>query len=261
VTAFSNVTQVQFQAALDGFKRRNAGHKLFTNYFLQPLSEVENLRMVESEESLCFVFDEWDFARFHFCTFDASKLAAELQKIRWPSIVVTDWISKGDSSSAETLLTGAGFHLHAIYDRILYKNLRREHTNTQLTLANPAERESIHALLFRVFDKYADHIMPLKELNELISREQVIVSRDSHSAINGLVILPTNGQNCNFNFLYNSGGASNLSHLLGNFYGVLTARGIEAGFSWVRRTRPQVLKLHQSFGWKTDGLVDYIFMR
>jgi hypothetical protein len=100
VTAFSNVTQVQFQAALDGFKRRNAGHKLFTNYFLQPLGEVENLRMVESEESLCFVFDEWDFARFHFCTFDASKLAAELQKIRWPSIVVTDWISKGDSSSA-----------------------------------------------------------------------------------------------------------------------------------------------------------------
>jgi hypothetical protein len=261
VTAFSKVRPVQFHAALDGLKRRNAGHKLFTNYFLQPLDEAENFRMLESQESLCFVFDEWDFARFHFCTFNALQLATELQDIKWPPIVVADWISKDGSISAESLLTGAGFHLHAIYDRILYKNLRSEHTNTQLKFADPAERESIHALLFRVFDKYTDHIMSLAELDELISREQVIVSRDTHSAINGLVILPTNGQNCNFNFLYNSGGALNLSHLLGNFYGVLTERGIQAGFSWVRRTRPQVLKLHQSFGWKKDGLVDYIYMR
>jgi hypothetical protein len=217
--------------------------------------------MMESEESLYFVFDEWDFARLHFCTFDAVKLATEIQKIKWPPIVVTDWISKSGSSSAEALITGAGFHLHAIYDRILYKSLRSENTNTQLKFADLAERDSIHALLFRVFDKYADHIMPIQELDDLISQKQVIVSRDSRLAISGLVVLPTNGQNCNFNFLYNSGGAVNLSQLLGNFYGLLTERGIQAGFSWVRRTRPQVLKLHQSFGWKTDGLVDYIFMR
>jgi hypothetical protein len=154
-----------------------------------------------------------------------------------------------------------GFHLHATYDRIVCKSIRSERPNARMGLAGITECDAIHALLFRVFDKYTDHIMPIEELGELITQKQVLLSRSPQGAIDGLVVFPVNGQNCNFNFLYNSGGSLALAQLLGNFYGVLTERGIQSGFSWVRRTRPLVLKLHESFGWKRDGLVDYIYLR
>jgi hypothetical protein len=257
----SPVTPIGLNDALDRLKKRNTGRKPLTNYFRQSLDAVPNLRMFESGESVCFFFDEWDFVRFHFYSFDPAGLGTALQGLNWPPIVVGDWISKEGTSSVDMFLTNSGFHLHATYDRIIYKSLRRESTNVHLGFASPSDSEAIFALLFRVFDKYADHIMPLQELDQLIVREQVILSRGTDRLIDGLVILPTNGQNCNFNFLYSTGGSLNLSRLLGNFYGVLTDRGIQTGFSWVRRTRPLVLKLHQSFGWKTDGLVDYIYMR
>jgi hypothetical protein len=261
MSSFSPVTPVLLHSALDGFKRRYAGEKPLTNYFLQRLEGVANLRMLEAEKSLFFFHEEWDFARLYFYTFDAPNVAQALLTMNWPPIVVTDWISKGDAVDADQFLTKLGFHLHATYDRIVCKAIRSERPNITMFFASEADREAIHSLLFRVFDKYTDHIMPAEELGELIVQKQVLLSRDPRGAIDGLVVFPVNGQNCNFNFLYNSGGSLSLAQLLGNFYGVLTERGVQSGFSWVRRTRPLVLKLHESFGWKKDGLVDYIYLR
>jgi hypothetical protein len=261
MTSFSSVTPAGLQSALDDLKRRNAGQKPLTNYFLQRLETVENLRMFQSEKLLCFFFDEWDFARFHFCSFDAASLDSELQSLSWPPIVIADWISKAGPAPADELLTNSGFHLHAIYDRMLCRNLRRESPEAAAQLASEADIDAIHYSLFREFDKYADHIISIEELRELIGQQQVVVSRDSQGKIDGYVIFPINGQTCHFNFLYNSGGQARLARLLGNFYGTLAERGVQSAHGWVRRTRPQVLKLHQSFGWMTDGLVDYIYMR
>jgi hypothetical protein len=261
VSSFSPADAAVLQKALDGLKRRNAGQRPLTNYFFQALVKASNLRMLESARSLCFLHDEWGFSRLYFCTFDAAGLEEELQRVNWPPIVVADWISKEGPAPIDPLLKNLGFHFHAIYDRIIYKNLRRECANAYLSLADLSDRDAIHTLLFQVFDKYADHIMSLDELSELIAHEQVILSRDAQRSIDGLVIFPITGDNCNFNFLYNGGGSLNLSRLLGNFYGVLTERNVQSGFSWVRRTRPLVLKLHESFGWKKDGIVDYIYLR
>lgn len=259
--SFSPITPTLLDSTLDGLKRRHAGQRPLTNYFFQAIKGVVNLRMLQSERSLCFIDDEWDFARLYFYTFDVADLERALQAVNWPPIVVTDWISKGASASADPLLTSLGFHLHAIYDRIVCHNLRRERRDAHMSLASHTDRDTVHCLLLRVFDKYADHIMPLEELSELISQKQVLLNRDPQGSIEGFVIFRVSGQTCNFNFLYNSGGSASLVRLLGNFYGALTERGIQSGFGWVRRTRPLVLSLHQSFGWKTDGLVDYIYLR
>src|SRR6185295_10944771 len=90
--------------ALDGLKKRNSGHKSITNYFLQQLDGVANLRMLESKKSLCFSHDEWDFSRLYFYTFDPEDLVQVLQRINWPPIVVTDWIAKGDTSTVDEFL-------------------------------------------------------------------------------------------------------------------------------------------------------------
>jgi hypothetical protein len=259
--SFSQVTPAGLQSALDGLKRRNTGQRPLTNYFLQRLDRVANLRILETEKSLFFCHDEWDFARLYFHTFDGEHLDLALQTVNWPPIVVTDWISKADSSAVDQPLRRVGFHLHAIYDRIVCKSLRLERPTPDTSLANEADRDAIHALLFRVFDKYADHILPVEELGELIAQKQVLLSRDSQGTMNGLALFGVSGQSCNYNFLYNSGGPSTLARLLGNLYGVLTERGIQSGCWWVRRTRPLVVKLHESFGWKRDGVVDYIYLR
>jgi hypothetical protein len=261
MTSFSPVTPAGLQNAIDDLKRRNGGKKLLTNYFLQPLHRVANLRMLESEKNLYFLHDEWDFARFYSYTFDVALLEHELAAVSWPPVVVTDWISKTDPGAVEERLSRLDFHLHATYDRIVCKSMRCERPNGHMCLAREADRDVIHALLFRVFDKYADHIMPIEELGELISQRQVLLSHDSQHTINGLALFGLSGQTCNYNFLYNSGGPLTLSLLLGNLYGVLTERGVHSGCWWVRRTRPLVVKLHESFGWKKDGLVDRIYLR
>jgi hypothetical protein len=175
--------------------------------------------------------------------------------------VVTDLITKEDTSAVEPCLTNVGFHLHTAYDRIVCKSIRQERASDNLFLADESDCEEIHALLFRVFDKYSDHIMPIEELSNLCMQKEVLLTHDPSGSIDGLVVFPINGKTCNFNFLYNSSGLLRLPQLLGNFYGILTERAIQTGFGWVRRTRPLVLKLHESFGWKKDGLVDYIYMR
>lgn len=258
---FSLVTATALQNVQDELKRRNARQKPLTNYFLNPLDGVTDLCMLESEKSLCFMHDEWDFARFYFQTFEVPDLERLLHAANWPPLVVADWIARETSPALEQLFANLGFHLHAIYDRIVCQNLRRERQGFTISLAGPADRDTIHSLLFRAFDKYADHIMSVAELEELIGKEQVLLSRGPQGTISGLVVFPIKGQTTNFNFLYNQGGSANLVHLLENFYGVLNERGIQSGFSWVRRTRPLVLKLHESFGWKKDGLVDHIYMR
>lgn len=261
MSLLSPVTPADLNSAMDALKRRNTGQRAISNYFHQPLGKVAGLRKIESEKSVCFLHDEWDFGRLFFHTFDVDDLEGLLNQVTFPAITVTDWISKTETNPVQGMLANLGFHLHAIFDRIVCKSIRNERCNPHLCMATAQDCEAIHALLFRVFDKYSDHILPMDELADLIAKEQVIITRGPAGAIDGLVAFPINGQSCNYNFLYNSAGPLNLARLLGNFYGTLTERGVRSGFSWVRRTRPLVLKLHQSFGWTTDGLMDFIYVR
>jgi hypothetical protein len=249
------------RSALDDLKRRNAGRRPFTNYFLNDLSMAANLRVVESERTLCVTHDEWDFSRLYFQTYDPADLEQTLRGLSWAPLAVADWITKGSPSPIDSVLTSVGFHLHAVYDRIVCREFRQESPSARLFFASYGDRQAIHALLFQVFDKYADHIFDIDTLDRLIEANQVLTTLDEAGAINGLVVLPITDNVCNFNFLYNRGGAQNLVRLLQDFYGTLTERNVSSGISWVRRTRPSVLRLHQSFGWRLDGLVDYIYMR
>ncbi|MGH7782231.1 MAG: hypothetical protein ACREO5_00075 [Candidatus Binatia bacterium] len=174
---------------------------------------------------------------------------------------MADWVSKESSRSDLPLFTGGGFHVDAVYDRLACGNLKREAREVQRTLATNADLTALHYLLLCVFDKYADHIVSVAEFAELIRLGEVLVSRDKQGAIDGAVVFRTLGGSCNFNFLYHSGSFEALTHLLNGFYKLLAEKDIHSIFGWVRRTRPLVAKLHEWYGWKKDGLVDYIYMR
>lgn len=259
--SFSSTTATNLQGALDDLKKRNPLQKPFTNYFRQPLDKVANLRLHQTERSVCFLHDEWDFSRLYIYTLDIAEVQAILHQVSWPPIVVADWISRESSRSEQPLFFDSGFHLHAIYDRLACRNLKREIPAVPGVLATSADLNALHYLLLRVFDKYADHIVGVEELLELITQGQVLVSLDRQGMIDGSVIFRISGQSCNFNFLYSSGSLKVLTQLLAGFYGLLTERHVQFVFGWIRRTRPLVVRLHEWYGWKSDGLVDYIYMR
>lgn len=258
---FSPTSAEALQRALDGLKKRNPGKRPLTNYFLNRLDDRSNLRVLESERSVCFLHDEWDFGRLYFNSHDLADLEKLLERATWPPITVLDWIAKDGSGAVDPLLTRLGFHVHAVYDRILCRQFRAEQVDDSLCMALDSDLDFIHNALFRIFDKYGDHIMPAAELGRLIAERQVLVSRSGQNEMDGFVVFPIASNTCNFNFLHNTAGPQHLVRLLKNFYGSLASREVKTGFSWVRRTRPLVLRLHQSFGWQLDGLVDYIYLR
>lgn len=262
MNAFVPATSAEVQAAMQELKSHHAGASPLTNYFHQPLEQQPNLRLMKSENSLCVSHSEWDFTRLYFYSFDEAGLTMMLKDVeQWPAIVVCDWLSKEGSARAGAFLEPAGFHLHAIYDRLICRPLRKDQPNSALHFADESDVELLHYWLLKIFDKYCDHIMSVDELREVILRKEAMISRDSSGEIKGFGVFPVSGQNCNFNFLYNNGDPITLAKSLGNFYGVMNQRGVRSAFGWVRRTRPTVLKLHETFGWRRDGLVDYIFMR
>jgi hypothetical protein len=261
VISFSPATPSSVREAFDRLKRRNAGKRPVTNYFLNPLEGFSNLRAIETEHSLCFIHDEWDFGRLYFNTYDPADLHRTLSGVTWPPITALDWIAKEAPGQVDSLLTSLGFHVHGVYDRIVCREFRAGQPDSKPEIATMTDRDILHASFFRIFDKYTDHIMPIEDFGKMIADQQVIVTRNQEGAISGFVVFPIANNNCNFNLLYNEGGLPNLTRLLQGFYGTLAERGVKSGFSWVRRTRPLVLQLHQLFGWKTDGLVDHIYLR
>ena len=261
MTTFSAVSPEKLQNALDNLKKRNRGCSLLTNFFFQPLLRVENLVMIETDRTICFMHDEWDFSRLYLCSYDSSDLINTLKSTDMPPIVVADWISRESDFEVHKILLNLGFHLHTVYERIVCQNPRRETTNARLCWADYNDCEAVHLLLFRAFDKYADHIMVFADLADLVKKKQILLSRSQNGIIEGFIIFLVEMNRCHLNFLYHAGNHLDLAYLLGNFYGVIRERGLHTIFGWVRRTRPMVLQLHQSFGWKPDGLLDHIYMR
>ena len=66
----------------------------------------------------------------------------------------------------------------------------------------------------------------------------------------------------NYNYIYNlSRNGLDFLRLQNNFYGVMHQRGIRAGFLWINQTETRLAALHESMGWRFDGLKDYFYLR
>jgi hypothetical protein len=130
-----------------------------------------------------------------------------------------------------------------------------------LEYATPDDLDQLHADLFRVFNKYTDHLPTKDRLLGYIVNHQVIVNR-RNCRILGAVCFQLQGLRVNYNYLYNlSGDGIDFLRLQNNFYGVMHQRGIRAGFLWINQTNTLLAALHQSMGWRFHGLQDYFYLR
>ncbi len=114
---------------------------------------------------------------------------------------------------------------------------------------------------FQTFNKYTDHLPTKSRLHGYIENQWIIVNRQD-SRVLGAVCFQLEGLRVNYNYLYNvSGNGLDFLRLQNNFYGVMNQRGIHAGFLWINQTDTSLAALHQSIGWRCDGLQDYFYLR
>jgi hypothetical protein len=233
----------------------------FTNYFRQEMVGPQILTAATAKRSVLLANDEHDFFRLYFFTNDLADLEQMLREADYPADVVAGYLTKAADENVASTFQRSGFNPIATYNRMLSYRLPTQRPNPALEYAVPADVDQIHEGLFRTFNKYTDHLPTKNRLLGYVVNHQVIVNRQAGRVL-GAVCFQLQGPRVNYNYLYNlSADALDFLRLQNNFYGVMYQRGIRTGFLWINQTETRLAALHQSMGWRFDGLHDYFYLR
>jgi hypothetical protein len=231
-----------------------------TNYFRQQLVGPQILTAATAR-SVLLANDEYDFFRLYFFTNDVTDLEQILRDADYPGDVVAGYVTKAADENIAAAFQQSGFNPIATYRRMTTYRLPPQRPNPTLEYAIAADVDQIHEDLFQAFNKYTDHLPTKNRLLGYVVNQQVIVNRQA-GRILGAVFFQLQGPRVNYNYIYNfSRNGLDFLRLQNNFYGVMQQRGIRAGFLWIDQTNTRLVALHQSMGWRFDGLQDYFYFR
>lgn len=236
----------------------------FTNYFRQEMVGPQ-IFTAATARSVLLANDEHDFFRLYFFTSDLADLEQILRDVDFPGDVVVGYLTRAADEAADETTTAAfqqsGFNPIATYRRMITYRLPPQRPNPALEYAIAADVDQLYEDLFRTFNKYTDHLPTKNRLDGYVVNQWVIVNRQA-GRILGAVCFQLQGQRVNYNYLYNfNHNALDFLRLQNNFYGVMHQRGIRAGFLWINQTNTRLAALHESMGWRFDGLQDYFYLR
>jgi hypothetical protein len=239
---------------------RRAGAPAATNYFRQPMLGTE-LEVAATEGAIAFLDDDSDFRRVYFYSAVPESLKEILSALPDDRTLVLDFITKEPDSPTDEVIISSGFDLYARFKRISNNRLPEARTNSRLTFAEAADAPAVMDGLIENLDKYTGHFPAEAQLLDWIGSKQVLVNKRAES-IRGVLIYQLNGKKANFNQFYNkSDDASDFLYLLKNFYGIMSEKKITSAFGWVNEANGGVLRLHYSFGFTDDGLLDRIYKK
>jgi hypothetical protein len=232
----------------------------FTNYFRQELVGPQVLSAT-TPRTILLTNDEHDFYRLYFFTSDLADLEQILREADFPGETVAGYLTKAAADKVTAAFQQSGFNPIAIYRRMITYRLPRQRPNSALEYATPADIDQVYQGLFQTFNKYTDHLPTKDRLLRYAENQWVIVNRQD-GQIRGAVCFQLEGPRVNYNYLYNlSRNALDFLRLQNNFYGVMHQRGIRAGFLWINQAETRLAALHESMGWRFDGLKDYFYLR
>ena len=232
----------------------------FTNYFRQEMVGTQILT-VATDRSVLVINDEHDFFRLYFFTNDLRDFEQTLRASEYPGDVVAGYLTRAEDKNITEAFQRSGFNPIANYRRMVSFQLPKQRPNAALEYASAADLNRLHEHLFRVFNKYTDHLPTKSRLLGYIENRQVIVIRHEQR-IGGAVCFQLQGPRVNYNYIYSlSDNPLDFLQLQNNFYGVMHQREIGAGFLWVNRSNERLAALYQSSGWRFDGLEDFFYFR
>ena len=231
-----------------------------TNYFRQEMVGSQILTAATAR-SVLLANDEHDFFRLYFFTTDLADLEQILHDVDLPGEVVAGYLTKAADEKIVAAFQHSGFNCIATYRRMITYRLPPQRPNPALEYAIAADVDQIHEDLFQTFNKYTDHLPTKNRLHDYVVNQWVIVNREGGRVL-GAVCFQLQGPRVNYNYLYNfSGNGLDFLRLQNNFYGVMHQRGIRRGFLWIDHSNTRLAALHESMGWRFDGLQDYFYLR
>jgi len=232
----------------------------FTNYFRQEMVGPQILTAATAR-SVLLANDEHDFFRLYFFTTDLADLEQILHDVDLPGEVVAGYLTRVADENIPAVFQRSGFNPIATYRRMITHRLLPQQPNPGLEYAIAADIDQLYKDLFQTFNKYTDHLPTKDRLHSYVVNQWVIVNRQA-GRILGAVCFQVRGPQVNYNYLYNSSGNGlDFLRLQNNFYGVMHQRGIRRGFLWINQANTRVAALHESMGWRFDGLQDYFYLR
>ena len=236
----------------------------FTNYFREEMVGPQILTAA-TDRSLLLANDEHDFFRLYFFTTDLADLEQILRDVDLPGNVVAGYLTKTADKAVDENVVAAfqqsGFDHIATYRRMITYRLPEQRPNPALEYAIAADVDQLYEGLFQTFNKYTEHLPTKNRLHGYVENRWVIVNRQA-GRILGAICFPLQGQRVYYKYLYNlSRNTLDFLRLQNNFYGVMHERGIRAGFLWINQTNAGLAGLHESMGWRFDGLKAYFYLR
>jgi len=252
-------TLENIQRCMDAVKAASAATPV-TNYFRQPMTGGKFLAAA-TDRTVLFANDEFDFYRLYFFTTDLADFENTLRQLEFAGTLVAGYLTRQPDERIDGILVKSGFRQIALYRRMDNPALRVVRTAKSVPFATAEDLDEIYEDALRVFDKYTDHLPTKPALSESIGRRQVILNRQA-GRIRGWILFQLLTRKVNFHQLYNASESSlDVLALLLNFYGLMHEQGIRSGILWVNTAKTDVIRLHQNFGWRFDGLEDYFYLR
>jgi hypothetical protein len=240
--------------------KAQATGSFFTNYFRQEMVGPQILTAATAR-SVLLANDEHDFFRLYFFTSDVADLERMLREMNLPGDVVAGYLTKAADENIRAAFQQSGFKPIATYRRMITYRLPPQRPNPALEYATAADVDQLHEGLFQSFNKYTDHLPTKDRLRGYVVNQWVIVNRQADGIV-GAVCFQLEGPRVNYNYIYNlTRKGLDFLRLQNNFYGVMHQRGIRAGFLWINQTETRLAALHESTGWRFDGLKDYFYLR
>lgn len=266
MTPVATVSQV-----FDAIQQAKAGAPDFcTNFFpvqkkVQDWIEHDELRGAFRSDAVFFFRRDRDFWHLYYCA--ASKTALEREIPTVPEIgserVVLDLVGNEAAVSVPVgVWKSAGFNQHTR----LFRMARVAQAfpepvgeqNGRIEFANIADAQGIVELLEGAFDRFGEQLPLLYEIEAAIQARQVLVARHEEK-IAGLLFFETQGFSSTLRFWAVASQYRALrcgSALMRQYFA--TQNAVKRFVLWVAADNVNAVQKYGHYGYKPDGLVDYV---
>lgn len=208
-----------------------------------------------------------DFFRVYFFSSDTDSLGRSLQKLSMSikATIVIDLVSKFDiSHDTIAVLKDNSFKRYAVFFRMInISDFKKFGTlgNSGITFAQMKDNIQIYQLLGQHFDQYSEAPPTLNEISDAIKTESILIINKSNE-ITALLYFDRIGHTNILRYWYVNNeyrGQKLGSRIIRRYF--FECKNEKKIFLWVERKKMNTIAKYQHYGFKFDGLKDYIYKK
>jgi ribosomal protein S18 acetylase RimI-like enzyme len=258
---------------LEAIQKVKAGATAFCTNFFPVQSKLESWVAhgeldAEARDGVAFFLrKDRDFAHLYFCAVNPSAFGRELGQL---SALATEKLATdlvGPEASLAELLKLAeqsGFRRYSRLVRLARVASAVTPPSVQsaagIELATEADRPDVLKLIEHSFDRFADQLPTLYEIEAAIANGQIFVIKQS-AQVAALLFFETQGLSSTIRYwlvagqFYSRGfGSALIRHYF------MTQSAVRRFMLWVTATNESAIQKYQHYGYAPDGLVDHVLV-